>query len=126
MHYHVVDVAGTKVECSSGCHSVHESLVNRGAVFEAHEYSFRRVGSEARDHKASRVLRSVVGVYAQLPIPIEEAFRGINGTTTICFTHAFVKSKTEMYALPATDWIIDPMGGGKYCSVTVTASDETN
>ena len=88
-------------------------------------HSFRRVGSEARDHEASRVLRSVIGIYAQLPIPIEGAFRGMNGTITVCFTHAFVKSSTEIYALPATDWIIDPMGGGKYCSVTVTASDET-
>ena len=50
----------------------------------------------------------------------------MNGTITVCFTHAFVKSSTEIYALPATDWIIDPMGGGKYCSVTVTASDETD
>ena len=125
MYYHVVDVAGTKVKRPGGCHSVHETLVDRSAVFEAHEYSFRRVCSEARDHEASRVLRSVIGIYAQLPIPIEGAFRGMNGTITVCFTHAFVKSSTEIYALPATDWIIDPMGGGKYCSVTVTASDET-
>ena len=115
-----------KSRTPGGCHSVHEPLVNRSAVFQAHEHSFRRVGSEARDHEASRVLRSVIGIYAQLPIPIEEAFKGMNGTTTVYFTHAFVKSRTEMYALPATDWIIDPMGGGKYCSVTVTASDETD